>query len=235
MFTSFRKKVEGLRPMVRELLPTPSSLPPLPANVKTFLASHDDPSLLDSLADIQASHDKRSTIPFRGGATAGAERLQHYCSPTGPLFTYKQTRNALTGADGSSHLSPFLAVGALSARQVFWAVRAAEEKRDGGGNDDSYWLVFELLWRDYWKFLARGPMGDDKIFALYGMQSAPGKKHEREKGKEGEWRQDVDVFEKWKEGRTGVPFVDANMRELAATGASSLRARVTADAGVQVT
>ncbi|KZV92850.1 cryptochrome [Exidia glandulosa HHB12029] len=226
VFTSFRKKVEGLRPMVRDLLPTPSSLPPLPSNAKDFLKSQDDPSLLESLADLKASSDERSTIPYAGGSSSALERLNHYCTPSGPLFTYKKTRNALSGRDGSSHFSPFLSVGALSARQIFWAVRAAEDKRDPpGGNEDSYWLIFELLWRDYWKFLARGPMDDDRMFALYGMQSAPGKKHEREKGKVHEWKQDEEMFENWKSGTTGVPFVDANMRELVTTGYMSNRGR----------
>ncbi|EJD46055.1 cryptochrome [Auricularia subglabra TFB-10046 SS5] len=203
VFTSFRKKVEGLRPMVRDLLPTPTSLPPLPSGARDFMLSHDAPSILRSIADLDASFDPRSTTAYCGGASSGIERLKHYCSPPGPLFTYKKTRNALSGRDGSSHFSPFLSVGALSARQIFWAVRDAEDTRDGGGNEDSYWLIFELLWRDYWKFLARGPMDKDKLFAL----------------------QDEAAFERWKEGKTGIPFIDANMRELAATGYMSNRGR----------
>jgi deoxyribodipyrimidine photo-lyase len=202
--------------MVRDVLPTPTTLPPFPNEAYSFLGSQDDENIISSLADLEGPYEHRSTIPYRGGESSALERLKHYCA--GSLWTYKQTRNALSGADDSTHFSPFLSVGALSARTVFWAIRDAEEKHDGGGNKDSYWVVFELLWRDYWKFLARGPMSDDKIFALYGMKSDNRRKHEPEGN---EWSKDMELFNRWKEGTTGIPFIDANMRELAATGSLS--------------
>ena len=36
-----------------------------------------------------------------------------------------------------------------------------------------------------------------------------------------QWRDDPDAFQRWKDGRTGLPLVDANMREMAQTGARS--------------
>jgi deoxyribodipyrimidine photo-lyase len=199
--------------MVRDVLPTMSSLPSFPASARSFLNSHEDPAFPELIADLKGKYDPRSTIPYRGGEKSALRRLEDYVA--GPLWTYKHTRNALHGLDSSTHFSPFLAVGALSARQIFWSIRRAEESREGGGNQDSYWVVFELLWRDYWKFLARGPMADDRLFALYGMKSDGEKKHDPQGN---EWSQDMSMFEEWKEGRTGIPFVDANMRELAATG-----------------
>lgn len=248
IFTHFRKQVEGLNEnMVRRPLPTPTSLPPFPAAAHTFLPAHAAGSHLSAIADLSASYDARSTIPYSGGESSALNHLNSYCTDIAPgaheapLFTYKQTRNALTGLLGSSHLSPFLAVGALSARAAYWRVRDAEAARAGGGNESSYWLVFELLWRDYWKFLVRGPMGGNRVFKLHGLQAERsegrdvagrdggrgqrkgGKPHLRQ-GKEHppknaqEWSQDREVFDAWKDGRTGVPFIDANMRELAATG-----------------
>ena len=51
----------------------------------------------------------------------------------------------------SSKLSAWLAVGAITARQVVKAVKDFE-KSSGIVNDSTYWLIFELLWRDYMKF-----------------------------------------------------------------------------------
>jgi deoxyribodipyrimidine photo-lyase len=198
--------------------------------------------------------DKNSGTGTSAGTDTGGSGTQNGNGTKGkgkldpPLFTYKKTRNALTGLDGSTHFSPFLSLGTLSARHVFWRIRRAEEERQGGGNNDSYWLVFELLWRDYWKFAARGPLGDDKIFKLYGtlrdkVHQDPnegrggkgpkrGEKHGHDHmGGKGqlrqaqehppasqEWSHDERKFKAWRDGMTGVPFVDANMRELNATG-----------------
>jgi deoxyribodipyrimidine photo-lyase len=275
VFTHFRKAVEGLREqMVRPVIPTPDALPSFPASARDFLADQHDDGHSRALADLDGKYEARSTIPFTGGEPAALERLEHYCSSLSPsfgppggsssakrgdaepaLFTYKSTRNALTGADGSSHFSPFLSVGALSARQAYWRIKRAEDERQGGGNGDSYWLVFELLWRDYWKFVARGPLGDDRIFKLYGIKSGTGEHAQNDKVAKGgkgskgsrkgqrgeghmggraelrqaqrvpprdtrEWSHDPTRFAAWRDGTTGVPFIDANMRELAATGTS---------------
>jgi deoxyribodipyrimidine photo-lyase len=198
--------------MTHDVLAKPSALPPFPTCARSFLASHENPAFPSLLANLELSYDKRSTIPYRGGEESALQRLSHYAA--GPIRTYK--RDALSGLDGTSHLSPFLAVGALSARQVFWAIHRAAEER-GEGSENSYRaIITELLWRDYWKFLARGPMADRRLFALHGtMKNGRGKSRETQRN---EWCQDPEMFDRWKEGRTGIPFIDANMRELAATG-----------------
>ena len=88
-------------------------------------------------------------------AWSGAERsallhLERYFA-AGLAHSYKRTRNGLTGTDYSSKWSPWLATGALSARQAFAALREFEAKH--GANEGTYWLWFELLWRDYFRFL----------------------------------------------------------------------------------
>jgi deoxyribodipyrimidine photo-lyase len=235
--------------MVRPALPAPTSLPPLPPSARSYMPTQDSDALLARLADTKTPYEPRSKIAYRGGEDTALARLEHYCAGVGaPLFTYKRTRNSLSGTDDSSHFSPFLAVGALSARSVFWRVRAAEQERKGGGNEDSYWLLFELLWRDYWKHAARpgAPLSHNRMFRLFGTLSHPDdgdvralepgqgkksmkgerpKREERKVEAKEEWKTDAGMFRKWKEGTTGVPFVDANMRELAATGAP-LRARI---------
>ena len=68
------------------------------------------------------------------------------------LKRYKKTRNGLLETDFGSRLSPWLANGSISARTVAATIRAYEQQRVA--NDDTYWLLFELLWRDYFQFLA---------------------------------------------------------------------------------
>jgi deoxyribodipyrimidine photo-lyase len=86
-------------------------------------------------------------------------------------------------------------------------------EHERGANDSTYWLIFELLWRDYFRFM----------FKKYGNQFF---KSGGFKGEAPEVAANQDeLFEKWKTGQTGVPFIDANMRELNATGFMSNRGR----------
>ncbi len=145
---------------------------------------------------------------WQGGETAGLKRLQHYLS--GPVFTYKQTRNNFLGENFSSRLSPYLALGCLSPRQVYALLREAEKQH--GANESTYWLFFELLWREYFRWLLKKEKG--RFFAAGGLRDMhiP-------------WQQDEKLFTAWVEGRTGYPIVDAAMRELRATAWTSNRAR----------
>jgi deoxyribodipyrimidine photo-lyase len=149
-------------------------------------------------------------MAFVGGETAGLERLATYFWQRDCLKTYKQTRNGMLGADYSSKFSPWLALGCLSPRFI-----AAEVKRyegDRGANDSTYWLIFELLWRDFFRFVAL--KFGDRLFYRSGLQS-----------KKIPWRVDWEQFQQWQAGMTGYPLVDANLRELAATGFMSNRGR----------
>jgi deoxyribodipyrimidine photo-lyase len=79
-------------------------------------------------------------------------------------------------------------------------------------NESTYWLTFELLWRDYFQLIAL--KHGAKLFAAAGMQ-----------GIAVPWRRDAVAFERWCTGQTGIPLVDANLRELLATGFMSNRGR----------
>ena len=123
---------------------------------------------------------------------------------------YKETRNGLIGVDYSTKFSPWLAAGCLSPRQIYWEIKKYEGKRVA--NQSTYWVIFELLWRDYFRFVCY--KYGDSVFHETGIMN-----------KRLPWSQDKVKFEAWREGRTGVPFVDANMRELARTGWMSNRGR----------
>jgi len=187
----------------------------------------------------EASPDARTAFPFSGGETSGLERLSDYVRSDGALRTYKETRNGLLGADYSSKLSAWLANGCLSPRQVYQAVKQHETTY--GANNSTYWLIFELLWRDFFRFQAIKQ--GDQLFAFGGpqqrrwarqseltqrrelQQQSSGPPH---KNRPRHWSlssQKQATLERWTGGTTGQPFIDANMRELAATGWMSNRGR----------
>lgn len=202
VFTQFRKAVEK-GSEVRKELDIPLKLSS-PGEIGTCIPS------LEELGFEEPETDERAVIQFKGGVTAGLERLQYYLWDKELLANYKQTRNGLIGGDYSSKFSPWLAHGCLSPRQIYWQIKKFENYVRK--NSSTYWLVFELLWRDYFHFVAnkygskiyqrRGILGEDKI----------------------EWGSEK-LFHLWRDGKTGEPFVDANMREMNATGFMSNRGR----------
>ena len=168
---------------------------------------------MPSLSDLGVEapiDDPRQISHFEGGETAGLARLEGWVFSADALKTYKETRNGLVAEDDSSKLSPWLAAGCLSPRRVHAAVREYEARH--GKNDSTYWMTFELLWRDYFRFIVA--KHGDLVFRIGGLVGA-----------DIAWRQDDLAFARWRLGRTGYPLVDAAMRELLATGYTSNRAR----------
>lgn len=116
----------------------------------------------------------------------------------------------MLGANYSSKLSAWLANGSVSARKIYWEVKQFEKEIIT--NESTYWLIFELIWRDYFKYtsLKHG----NKIFRLSGILN-----------KELDWGNDDQLLQKWITGETSQSFVNANMKEIAATGFMSNRGR----------
>jgi deoxyribodipyrimidine photo-lyase len=201
-FTSFRKAVERkwtIRPLHHE-----PQVKPIPQ-----IESGAIPSLQD-LGLFQPESDNRSVITYQGGEPEALRRLQDYIWQKDLLKRYKETRNELIGADYSSKFSVALAHGCISPRTIYDEVKKYEQQRIA--NDSTYWLIFELLWRDYFRFVTE--KYGAKIFHRKGIRN-----------KETKWLHDVKKFEAWRTGNTGVDFVDANMKELLLTGFMSNRGR----------
>jgi deoxyribodipyrimidine photo-lyase len=203
LFTSFRKQVEKSS-TIYAAFPTPTSLPVLPA-----IEVGKVPTIADFGLEAPIS-DPRGVIDFKGGETAGLARLDYYFWQQDHLKVYKETRNGMLGGDYSSKFSAWLAHGCLSPRHIYWQVQDYESQRFK--NDSTYWLIFELLWRDYFRFVCA--KHGTRIFRRSGLRgvSIP-------------WKEDWQRFDLWREGKTGFPLVDANMREIAATGFMSNRGR----------
>ncbi|MCC5919498.1 MAG: DASH family cryptochrome [Cyclobacteriaceae bacterium] len=203
IFTQFRKETEKLVE-IRPTYPSPNHI-----SVPKELEANALPTISD-LGYEKREQDPRTAIRFIGGERAGKARLHEYLWDKNLLKDYKNTRNGLIGADYSSKLSAWLAVGALSPRTVYEEVKKYEKERVK--NSSTYWLIFELIWRDYFTFVAK--RYGAKIFRIGGIKNDPMKLSKHQK-----------YFDKWKDGETGVPFIDANMRELKLTGFMSNRGR----------
>ncbi|XP_037083138.1 cryptochrome DASH-like [Pollicipes pollicipes] len=207
VYTQFRQAVES-RASVRAPLTMPDRLRPLPAGVAP--GPLPAPAALGLPDGPPPAPDARSAFPWRGGEAAALDRLRHYLWQTDAVATYKETRNGLVGADYSTKFSPWLALGCLSPRHIHSEVRRYEAERTA--NKSTYWVLFELIWRDYFRFVAL--KFGNRIFFETGLLN-----------KKVPWQNNKVAFDQWKDGATGVPFVDANMRELKLTGWMSNRGR----------
>ena len=208
VFTAFRQAVEsaGLQPPAP--LPAAQTLPPWPDLATGAEAAHRLRACRRSYTVEQASFPWWRS-DFAGGEGAALAHLARYFASDRPQH-YKATRNGLSGIDFSSKFSPWLAQGALSPRVAFAALRRHEAAQ--GVSEGSYWLWFELLWRDYFRFLHL--QHGRHLYRVRGLNAAaPPPAH------------DPAAFVAWCEGRTGHAFIDAGMRELAATGWLSNRMR----------
>ena len=202
VFTAFRKLVEK-KAQVRSTYPKPTSIP----SKKVTLMNENVRLVEFALATRDVS---KAVMDFHGGEGEGRNRLDHYFWKSESLSAYKETRNGLLGADYSSKFSPWLAMGCLSPRFIYEEVRKYEKKVKK--NSSTYWLIFELIWRDYFYFITA--RHGRHVFMKNGIKRKriPSRDH-------------VKVFERWCRGETGQRFIDANMKELNATGFMSNRGR----------
>lgn len=205
-FTQFRKEVERFV-AVRVPLPKPvDSFERLTVKIE----AGEIPTLSDFELEMD-TEESRASVTFKGGETEGLKRLQYYLWETKAIKTYKKTRNELLGSDYSSKFSPWLAQGCLSPKMIYQEVKRFEEAE--GANDSTYWLFFELMWRDFFRFM--GKKHGNKIFQKGGIKGVTDTK----------WTNSKKLLNRWVKGETGVPFIDANMKELSRTGFMSNRGR----------
>lgn len=159
--------------------------------------------------------DTRKVLDCKGGETEALKRVQSYIWDSSSLKTYKETRDIMIGENSSSKFSPWLSLGCLSPRLLYSEIKKYEQKVVA--NESTYWMVFELLWRDYFRFWGNN-IGDD-MFKLSGVRDYKNK-HDKP-----QWSKNESDFKIWVLGKTGYPVVDANMREIALTGWMSNRGR----------
>ncbi len=139
---------------------------------------------------------------YQPGEAGAGNRLSSFLD--GPIKDYAVQRDHPDDETGTSKLSPHLAHGEISPRQIWQAALGRE------GADK---FLSEIGWREF------------SYVLLYHNPDLA-----RENFKPGfdkfEWASDPDKVEAWRRGRTGYPFIDAGMRELWATGWQHNRVRM---------
>ena len=211
-FTQFRIKIEKVKHLFTDPVLAPSHVPPLPLNFDQSAWANQESTAYATERVVNQSHP-HSSFPhqspgFRGGETAARAHLQQYLERALP-HSYKATRNQLHGLDYSSKLSPWLSLGSISARSVMKELKQFESEQ--GANEGSYWLWFELLWRDYFRVLHL--KYGKQLYCASGLNQSEKPIH------------NARGFAHWCSGITGESIVDAGMRELHATGYLSNRLR----------
>ncbi len=201
-FSNFRKEVEKYVP-IRKPFDSPTHDISSPIDDIDY-------GIIPSIANFGLG-DNEIDLDIKGGETEALKSLNYYIWESDLVSNYKETRNGLLGRDYSSKFSAYLSLGCLSPKLIFSEVKRYESERIK--NKSTYWLIFELLWRDFFRFMAK--KHGNSIFQKAGLKA----------GDIPKYFDKAELFHKWKNAETGIPFIDANMRELNATGFMSNRGR----------
>ena len=132
------------------------------------------------------------------GEDAAHDALEEFL--TERAASYKETRD-FPALDGTSLLSPYLANGVLSGRQCL----IAAQQTGSSGEGIETWIN-EIAWRDFY------------INILYHYPRLSMHRAFKPETEALKWNEPGEHLEAWKEGRTGIPIVDAAMRQLKTTG-----------------
>jgi len=194
-FTPFWRSV---RPQLDPAQPAPApALPPLPDAIP-------EPRPLEALGLLpRIRWDSKLEACWRPGEPAAQEQLSRFTE--GGLAAYTERRD-YPARDGTSRLSPRLHFGEVSVRAVWHAAAEAGAAQPGAeASVDAFlgelgWREFghHLLWQD--PELCCRPF--DRRFEAFPWRADPGGA----------------LLDAWRRGATGIPLVDAGMRELWATG-----------------
>lgn len=138
-------------------------------------------------------------ITFPVGEEKAVQLFQQFLKEDLP--TYSKKRNEPYW-DATSHMSPFLKVGAISVRSMYHVVK---QVLDETGSKEAEAFIKELAWREFFQM-------------IYYYYPHSAEEEVQEKYRQLKWKRDEEQFERWKEGKTGFPFVDAGMRQLKEEG-----------------
>ena len=170
------------------------------------------PQVEDLAAAIPHGFEGAELCPCQPGEAAALEQLQAFCDG-GPLLAYEPERN-FPGTAGTSGLSAALKFGTISPRQCW---QAAQQARELACSDEQRQAIQvweqELAWREFYQ---------QALFHYPELADGP----YRPQWRHFPWENDAKRFEAWRQGLTGVPIVDAAMRQLNESGWMHNRCRM---------
>ena len=196
VFTAFKKK------WLQTLMPatiTPLGLPAKQPSTTDLIASSQK-----EIDELFVKHELRDlSLLWPAGEDEAYRRLDAFIEKS---ITAYQDRRDFPAIDGTSSLSPYFAVGSLSPRQAIAAVLAYTQGEWEGGNAGANCWMSELIWREFYQHVV---VDYPQVCKRKAMQAHT---------EQFPWRQDKRLFSAWCEGKTGIPIVDAAMRQLNTTG-----------------
>jgi len=177
-------------------LSVPVGVSPLPAKNKLPL-NH-------STASFDLNAGKTPAVKWQAGEQAAHNVLKLFVRKR--IGDYREQRD-FPAVDGTSSLSPYLAMGVLSPRQCYVAaVQSLQKATTAMQKESTATWINELIWRDFYIHIM-------DAFPQVCMHRAF-----RTETENVQWRKADTDFVAWCEGRTGIPIVDAAMRQLVQTG-----------------
>lgn len=168
--------------------------------VEQSLKSTDDTAMQKLFGGIE-QRDLSSLWP--AGEREARKRLDNFIEHH--IKDYQLARD-FPSLEGTSILSPYLAVGSISPRQCITAVLEANYGEWDSGNLGATTWISEIIWREFYQHLV---VDFPQVCKFKAMQTHT---------EIFPWRHDKDLFSAWCEGKTGIPIVDAAMLQLKATG-----------------
>ncbi|MBR9857266.1 MAG: deoxyribodipyrimidine photo-lyase [Gammaproteobacteria bacterium] len=156
-----------------------------------------------SCTPLNLSGERVSSEQWPAGEAAAAERLAQFCQSS--LRDYGEQRD-FPAVNGTSSLSPYLALGVLSPNQCLAAMEYELEQLPFSRGEPGFVWLNELIWREFYRHLL-------VAFPQLSMERAFKPDTEAL-----QWSQDNEGFQAWCAGQTGYPIVDAAMRCLQQTG-----------------
>lgn len=205
-FAQFKKEVE-------RYVNIRTPLPP-PRQQFNLISTPIDPGIIPNISDLVEKKSDTEPINenyFPGGAAAGWQRMQAYFSQVAAVKAYKRTKDELSGTAISTRLSPYLAQGCLSPKQVYAAMQQFKARHGAHKSLDE--LFHQLMYRDFLRFTVK--KHGAAVFEAGGVKGKPLDK----------LSDDMRRFQKWAHAQTGQLLIDAGIRELRQTGYVSNRMR----------
>jgi deoxyribodipyrimidine photo-lyase len=188
---------------------------PLPSDDELFSKPHRIRTIEDleslPLPSNPASVNQSS---FQPGESEAQRRLRAFVKGDSALIYKYESQRDRMDLNGTSHLSPYLRFGMLSAKQALVAASTAisRTKKEKERQSASTWLN-EIIWREFYQMILFNFPEVRKISF-------------RENLRDIQWENHPNEFHAWCNGETGYPIVDAAMRQMSKTGWMHNRARM---------
>ena len=194
VYSQFRKRAYA---MLHRAMPP--CLPPPARQPELAMQSDALPAYVEGFGPVAVD----SARLWPAGEQVAAKRLEFFAAEL--LKDYQYTRDR-PDIDGTSRLSPYLASGVISVRQCLHAAIGSNQGEFDSGSPGAVGWINELLWREFYKH----------VLVCYPHVSRG--QAFRSEYEHFIWRNDPEALKAWQTGRTGIPIVDAAMRQMLATG-----------------